>query len=71
MIARGKEKNLTSAGIETTTSGFDRPLLNRLSYEARWEQVGGGGGTGDYDGNCGNVNVKGTNGCCAAGTNGR
>ena len=23
---------------------------------------------GDYGGNCGNVNVKGTNGCCAAST---
>ena len=33
--SRQRRKSLTSAGIETTTSGFDRPLLYRLSYEAR------------------------------------
>ena len=48
--------SLTSAGIEPTTSGFDRPLLYQLSYKGRWEQV-----VGDYGGNCGNVNVKATN----------
>ena len=41
------KKSLTSAGI-------DRPLLYRPSYEGRRKQV-----TGDYSGNCGNVNVKG------------
>ena len=41
------------AGIELTISGFNRPLLYRLSYETRKEQVGG-----DCGGNCGNVNVK-------------
>ena len=52
---RGQRKKFpTSAGIEPTISGFDRPLLYRLSYEARWEQV-----VDDYGGNCGNVNMKG------------
>ena len=37
--------------------------LYQLNYEARWEQV-----VGDCDGNCNNVNVKGTNECCAAST---
>ena len=36
-------------------------FLCRLSYEVRREQV-----LGDFGGNCGNVNVKGTNKCCAA-----
>ena len=36
---RQRKKSLTSAGIEPTTSGFDRPLLYRLNYEARREQV--------------------------------
>ena len=40
------------------------PLLYRLSYEARWEQV-----VGDYGGICTNVNVKGTNECCEVSTN--
>ena len=53
-----KEKYTTSVGIEPTTSVFDRRLLNRLSYETSREQV-----VGDYGGNCGNVNVKGTNEC--------
>ena len=44
-------------------SGFYRLLLYRLTYVARREQV-----VGDYGGNCSNVNVKGTNECCAAGT---
>ena len=35
-----KKKNPTLAGIELATSGFDRPLLYRLSYEARNEYVG-------------------------------
>ena len=38
--------------IEPTTSGFDRPLLYGLSYEA----------------NGSNLNVKGTNECCPAST---
>ena len=52
---RQRNKSLTSAGIEPTTSRFDRPSLYRLNYEARRKQV-----DGDYDGNCCNVNVKGT-----------
>ena len=36
-----KKTPLTSAGIEPTTSVFDKPLLYRLSYEARREQVTG------------------------------
>ena len=43
--------------------GFDRPFQNRLTYKAREEQV-----AGDYGGNCGNVNAKGTNECCASST---
>ena len=46
---RQQTKSPTSAGVEPTTSGLDRPLLYRLSYEARREQILGG-----YDGNCGN-----------------
>ena len=42
---------------------FDRLLLYRLSYEARPEQD-----VGDYGGNCGNVNVKGTIECFSAST---
>ena len=38
-----KKKSSTSAGLEPTTSGFERPLLYRLNYEARREQV-----VGDY-----------------------
>ena len=41
-----RKKSPTSAGIEPTTSGFDRPLFYRLSYEGRREQV-----FGDYGGN--------------------
>ena len=51
-----RKKSLTSAGIEPTTSVFDRPLHYRLSCEARLEQV-----VDDYGGNCDNVNVKGIN----------
>ena len=51
-----RKKSLTSEGAEPTSSGFDRPLLYRLSYEARREPV-----VGDCGGNCGNVNVKDTN----------
>ena len=40
--ARQGTKSLTSVGIEATTSGSDRPLFYRLSYEARQEQVVGG-----------------------------
>ena len=47
-----EKKSLTSAGLEPKTSGFDRPLLYRLNYEARREQV-----VGDNGGNCGNVNT--------------
>ena len=43
--------------------GFDRPLLYRLSYEASREQV-----VSDNGGNCGNVNMKGTNECCTSST---
>ena len=49
-LHEAKKKSPTSAGIERKTSGFDRPLLYRLSYEGRREQFGG-------------VNVKGTNEC--------
>ena len=52
---RQRKKSSTSAGIERTPSGFDRPLLYRLSNEERREQV-----VSDYGGNCSNVNVKGT-----------
>ena len=58
---RARKKSPTSEGIEPRTSGFDQPLLYRLSYEARREQV-----VGDYGGNCGNVSVTGTNECFAA-----
>ena len=51
--------SLTSAGIEPTNRGFDQPLLCRLSYEARQEQL-----VGDYGGNYSNVNVKGTMNQC-------
>ena len=44
---------LTSVGLEHMTCAVDRPLLYRLNYEARPEQVVGG-----YRGNCGNVNLK-------------
>ena len=40
-LARQGKKYPSSAGIEVTTSGFDRPFLYRLNYEARWEQVVG------------------------------
>ena len=60
---RQRKKSPTSAGVEPTTSGFDRPLLYRLRYDARRGQVDGG-----YHGNCGNVNVNGTNEYCAAST---
>ena len=46
----------TSAGIEPTTSGFDRPLLFRLSYEATQQQT-----VGDNGGIKSNVKVEGTN----------
>ena len=58
---RQRKKFTTSAGIEPMISGDDRPLLYRLSYEARREQV-------DCGGNCANVNMKGTNECYAAST---
>ena len=44
--ARQRKQSPTSAGIEPSTSGFDRPLLYRLSYEARRGQV-----VGDCGGN--------------------
>ena len=50
------DRTKTKVGIEPTPSRFHRPLLFRLSYEARREQV-----VGDYGVNCSNVNVKGTN----------
>ena len=50
---RQRKRSLTSAGIEPTTSEFDRPLLYRLSYETRREQV-----VGNYGGNCDSVNVS-------------
>ena len=34
-----KRKSWTSVGIEPTTYGFDRPLLYRLNYETRREEV--------------------------------
>ena len=36
---RHRKKCLILAGIEPKTSGFDRPVLYRLSYEARRRQV--------------------------------
>ena len=48
---RQREKSPTSTGVEPTTSGYDQPLLYRLSYEARREQV-----ERDNGGNYGNVN---------------
>ena len=44
---RQRKKSPTSAGIEFTPSGFDRPLLYQLSYEDRRQQV-----VSDYGGNC-------------------
>ena len=60
---KSQRKNLSPRRelIEPTTTWFNYPLLYRLSYEEKWEQV-----VGDYVGNCSNVNVKGTNECCAA-----
>ena len=46
-----KKKSLTSAGIESTPSGFDQ--LYWRSYEARQTQVLGNSGS-----NCRNVNFK-------------
>ena len=43
---RQRKKSLTSVGIEPTTSGLDRPLLYRISYETRREEV-----LGDNSGN--------------------
>ena len=37
---RGKEKSLTSVGIEPTTSGLDLPLLCRLSYKVAQRKSG-------------------------------
>ena len=64
MREKKKKISSTSAGIEYTTSVFDPPLLYRLSFKARWEQV-----MGDYGGYSGNVNVKGINECLAANMN--
>ena len=47
----------------THDSGFDRPFQYRLTYNAREEHV-----VRDNGGNCGNVNAKGTNACCASST---
>ena len=38
-----QRKKMISAGITPTTSGFDCPLLDRVSYENRREQI-----VGDY-----------------------
>ena len=46
-LCKTKEKSLTLAPIQSTSSGFDRPLLYRLSCEARREQV-----VGDCGGYC-------------------
>ena len=46
---KAKKGSSSSAGIESTTCGFDRLLLYRLSYEARREQV-----LDDDGGNCAN-----------------
>ena len=62
-LTRQRKKSPTSARIERTNFGFDRPLLYRLSYEARRDQV-----VCNYGGNWGNVNVNGTKECCAAST---
>ena len=45
------------------TRDHSHSQLYRLSHEARREQV-----VGDNDSNCGNMNVKSTNECCAAST---
>ena len=45
---RQRKNDPTSAGIEPTIFGFDRPLLFRLIYEARQEQA-----VGDCGCNCG------------------
>ena len=48
---RQRKKCPTLAGNEPSTCGFDRPLLYRLSYKVRWEQV-----AGDHQGGtCSNV----------------
>ena len=38
---RQRKKSPTSAGIEHTTTGFDRRLLYRLNYKARRVQIVG------------------------------
>ena len=40
VTTRGKEKSLTSVGMEPTTSGLDLPLLYRLSYEVGQRKSG-------------------------------
>ena len=60
---RQRKQSTITAGIERKTSGFDRPLPYQLGNEARREEV-----VDDYGENCGNMNVKGTNECCAAST---
>ena len=55
-----RKKSSTRSAIEPTTYEFDRPLLHRMSYEARKEQV-----VGDYGVNCGSRNLQATNECCA------
>ena len=61
-IVRGKEKYRRELHPRPTDFS-DRPLLYRVSYESRREQV-----VGDCGSNCGNVNVKGTNEFCSAST---
>ena len=58
---RQRKQSLTSAGIQPTASGFDRPLLYQLSYEARREQV-----VREMVVIAVNVNMKDTNECCAS-----
>ena len=50
---RQRNVSSTPSGIKSTISGFDRPLLYRLSYEARREEV-----VGDYGSNCDHVDVR-------------
>ena len=49
-----RKKSPIAAAIKPTTSGFDRPLLYRLSYDARQEQV-----VGDYGGKLTQCECKG------------
>ena len=60
------KKNISEIGGNRTHAlriFSDRPLLYRVSYETRREQV-----VGDCGAYCGNANMKGTKKCCATST---